>query len=537
VPGPTGKFVIGDGRVIPIVFVHAKSAIGQEWRLEGWGIVESLLRINDDTGRVDPNISIAEAWDVASDLSKITFKIRKGVPFHCCNYGNWGEVTAQDVAWSFNNAMREGSVYVRVQSLQPYMEPWQVVDERTVVLPWKKGQFLPWWDQNFSNQFLADPWITSKKIVDQLGEDKASETPVATGPYRVKSWSPGEKMELEAVVPHWRRTAKTLALDVVEIREPLAMAAALEAGEIHVAQMSNNLIVSTKERVKGSKEVPVGYPQAHCVNFTGNYWAMTDKTGKTIFPRPAFDTTLPWIGDPRDAAHMERARKVRLAMALAIDRQTILNTIFAGLGFTQAVEAGLGFTPTDPWWKKTWEFQYDPARAKQLLTEANYPNGFTVPFYVAADFPARINPEAGQAVAQYWREIGLNVQIDNSAYATRRPKRFDGVDNVPWYHCGQTGVGVDRPFDGGMGPDSTFRGMELPNELWPLYFTNFTEPDRAKRIENNIKIADYVTQWVLQTVFSVVNQHYMIRPEIKEWRPHPIDAGVFTNAETVVFQK
>ncbi|MBI4306332.1 MAG: ABC transporter substrate-binding protein [Chloroflexi bacterium] len=528
-PKPVGKFVLADARIVPPIYVHALAGTGFEWKNIGWGIGDNLMRV-DEKNKYLPEKSIAESFTVAPDQSSITFKIRKGVKFH--GGGQWGEVTADDVAWSFNNAMREGSLFYRVASLQPYMKGMAVIDPQTVRLDWKSGKFLPWWDLNFTQVRSADPWITSKKIVDQLGEQKASETPIATGPFEVIKWASGERIELKAVVPHWRGTPQVEGYTVIEMREPLAMAAAFKTGEVDFAPIPNNILLPTINKVAGSRRIPVGFPQAACVNFTGNYWAQKDKDGKQVFPRPGFHPEHPWVGDPRDPADMEQARKVRLALATAIDRDVILEKVFANLGFTQAVEAGIGFGPESSAWKKEWEFKYDPNGAKKLLADAGFPSGFTLPFYVPPDQP-RVNPEAGQSVAQYWRDIGVKVEIDSTAYAARRPKRFGGVDDVPWYHCGTIYTGEDAPYDGGMGPDSTFRGMEVENELYQLYFDNFKEPSREKRIANNVKFADYVTKWVLQTVFSVVDTHYAVGPRVEAWSPHEIDAPIFTAPETV----
>jgi len=528
-PKPVGRFVIADQRVIPVIFVHALAATGQEWKIIGYGIAEHMMRV-DKTNAYDPKQSIAESFTLAPDQSSITFKIRKGVKFH--GGGQWGEVTADDVAWSFNNAMREGSIFYRVGSLQPYMKGMTVVDANTVRLDWKPGQFLPWWDLNFSQVRSASAWITSKKIVDQLGEQKASEMPIATGPFEVVRWNSGERIELKAVVPHWRQNAGAESYTIIEMREPLAMAAAFRTGEVDFAPLPNSILLSTINKVAGARRIPVGFPQAACVNFTGNYWAQKDKDGNQIFPRPGFKPEHPWVGDPRNAADMEQARKVRVALATAIDREAILDKVFGGLGFTQAVEAGIGFWPEGPVWKKQWEVGYDPAGAKKLLADAGLASGFTMPFYVAPDQP-RINLEAGQAVAQYWRDIGVKVEVDTTAYAARRPKRFGGVDDVPWYHCGTTGTNLDRPYDGGMGPENTFRGFEVENDLYPLYFDNFKEPSRDKRIANNVKIADYVTKWMLQTVFAVVDQHIAVGPKVESWEPGEIDAPIMTNVESI----
>jgi len=92
---------------------------------------------------------------------------------------------------------------------------------------------------------------------------------------------------------------------------------------------------------------------------------------------------------------------------------------------------------------------------------------------------------------------------------------------------------TDRPFDGGMGPTSTFRGFEVEDKMVPLYFANFTEPSREKRLQNNYEITEYVHYWELQTAFVADQPHYAIGPRIDSWTPHAIDAPVFTNAATV----
>jgi ABC-type transport system substrate-binding protein len=450
-------------------------------------------------------------------------------------------LSAVDVAWSFNNAMRDGSVFYRVGSLQPYMNQWEVVDVDTVRLNWKEGQFLPWWVTNLSQTASADPWMTSFGLVDTLGETKASQVPVATGPYEVESWRVGERMDLKAVQGHWRITPEVETFSVIELREPLTMVAAFKTGELDFAPIPNSLLQSTLDDTAGATKQVVGESQMGCVNFTGNYWQQKDNNpaspnfGETIFPRPGFDASHPWVGDPTDGASMEQARLVRRALVLAIDHDAINDELFGGFGATQGT-AVTGWGPGIGGWVDKFERNYDPDESKRLLAEAGYADGFEIPFYVPADHP-RVNPEAGEAIAQMWSDIGVDVDLEISAYAARRPKRFDGVDDPPWYHCGTISPSrVDRPFDGGMGPTSTFRGFEVEDKMVPLYFANFTEPSRDKRIQNNFEIVEYVLDWELQTAFIADQPHYAVGPKIGSWSPHAIDAPIFTNAASVTLK-
>jgi ABC-type transport system substrate-binding protein len=224
--------------------------------------------------------------------------------------------------------------------------------------------------------------------------------------------------------------------------------------------------------------------------------------------------------------------KVREALNLAINREEMAEVLFLGRAEPVAVypitSLAIGF-PDD-----LEPYPYDPERAKELLREAGYPNGFTIPLFVPADHP-RVNPEAGEAIAQMWSDVGMKVDLDISAYAAARPRRFGGVDTIPWYHCGVIApANADRPFDGGMGATSTFRGFEVEDHIVPLYFANFTEPSREKRLANNRQAVDYVIGWELQTAFVADRPHYAVGPNIASWTPHAIDAPVFTNAATVV---
>lgn len=553
--GPDGEstVTVADSSVFPVIFVHALSALGQEWKVVGWEIGENLLRV-DANGNYDPANSIASSFEVAPDNSSITFQLRNDVMFHQTPGGaEVGGMTAEDVAWSFNNSARADSIFYRAGSVRDWMgdfdedgnrtvEPFDVVDTYTVRLNWGEGKFLPWWVTNLSQTASADPWITSKKLVDDLGEAKASQIPVATGPYRAQNWSVGERMDLVAVEDHWRVTPAVKNFTVLELREPQTVLAAFKTGQIDFAPIPNSLLAEALDATPGSRRQAVGQSQMGCINFTGNYWQEKNNNpnsssfGETIFPRPGFDPSNAWVGDPRDADSMEQARMVRRALILAIDREAIRDELFGGFGGIQG-SAVNGWGPDSPGWKTEWERNFDPDEARQLIADAGYADGFDIPLFVPSDHP-RVNPEAGRAIAQMWNDVGANVDLDVSAYAAARPRRFDGVDDIPWYHCGTIRPGLeDRPFDGGMGPTSTFRGFEVEDHMVRYHFENFTEPDRQKRIENNIAINDYVLgQWELQTAFVADIPHYAVGPRIGDWSPHSIDAPIFTGAASVTLK-
>ena len=74
-------------------------------------------------GAINTDQSLAESWEVSPDQRSITFKIRQGVPFH----KGWGDVTAEDVVWSFNNAKSEGNTNPRSGFWGEYTDRWEVI--------------------------------------------------------------------------------------------------------------------------------------------------------------------------------------------------------------------------------------------------------------------------------------------------------------------------------------------------------------------------------------------------------------------------
>lgn len=544
-PAQQGEVTLGLAKVIPPLFVPALGGVGLEQHYASWGIVEFLIQANAKEG-LDPGLSMAESWTLAPDQSKVTFKIRKGVKFH----GDWGEVTADDVVWSHNNALREGSTFWGISGLRTWMDTWKKVDDYTAEMGIQKGKYNPTWEVGMSNLRTHSPWIYPKLAYDRLGETKANVTPLGTGPFKVLSYRTAEEVKLEALPTHWRAPAKTKSMAVIEIPEDLARVAAFRTGETDIIEIPNKFINDLKRQVSGSREVVArGSEFPHTMNVgAGNLWALKKcDTGKDIFPRPAFtpDDKHPYIGNPyegqtgtqlkfdADSASMKRSLKVRQALALAIDRKTIINTIFGGLALDDGAISG--FVKSDPQWKKSWEIPYDPTKAKALLAEAGYPNGFEFEFYLAPDHIV-INPEAGAAIAQMWRQIGLTVKIDSTAYAAARPKHFDGQDNRIWYRHSSIG-NIDQQKFGNFGPSNTFDHIELPCDMQALSFANRTEPDIQKRIKNNVDLQDYVSTWYLSMTLYTVPEHWMLSSRIEDWKPHFMPGRYFTAPETLKVKK
>ena len=165
VGGPQGTFRLSVRNIIPPLFVHALGGVGHEQDFASWGMVEFLLYA-DYEEVIDPDISMATSWEVADDQSKVRFNLRDGIKFH----KGYGEMTADDVVWSMNNAIREGSTFWGVGGLQAWMDRWEKVDDYTVDLYFKT--YRATWAETLSNLSTHQPWIYPKAAVDELGESR-----------------------------------------------------------------------------------------------------------------------------------------------------------------------------------------------------------------------------------------------------------------------------------------------------------------------------------------------------------------------------
>ena len=538
VGGPSGTFRLSVRNIIPPLFVPALGGVGHEQDFASWGMVEFLLYADYDEN-IDPDISMATAWEVSDDQSKVRFNLREGIQFH----KGYGEMTADDVIWSMNNAIREGSTFWGVGGLQAWMDRWEKVDDYTVDLYFKT--YRANWADILSNLSTHQPWIYPKAAVDELGESVANVTPLGTGPFENVLYRTDDIVITEAFNggEHWRANPAAQRMEVVEIESPLVRNAAFVTREVDIIEVANKDIPELKRAVTGAYEqIARGTTWPHVVYYTGNYWRgeeacesslITSWTVDAEWPRPGFkpDAEHPWIGDPHGTGgnSMESALKVRQAMSMAIDRETLLNTVFGGLGLPTAQYTG--FLPSDDGWKDEWDVSYDLDAAKALLAEAGYPDGFEFTFYVPPDHIV-VNPEAGEAVAQMWRQLGLSVNIENSAYATARPRHFRGVDDIPWYHH-SGGGNTDREKIGAYGRYNTFHGAEVPCEIQDLAASVLDIDDVNERIEANIRVTDYITEWRLNMPLGTISDYFMIGPRISAWTPHRIAGRYFTNPETV----
>ena len=241
-PAFHGNLRLGEILVDPPVFLPSKQGTGNMQLLIFWGFFEPLMwaqhsappKLNLDAPTYTEGI--AESWEVADDTSAVTFKIRDGVKFHTDWNGNdWGEVSAHDVQWSFDDALREGSINQRAQGVQRFVSGFEAVDDNTVRMNIKDNSLDPRWYHIISNTTLGAPVIVPKRLYDEMGEDAANLTPVGTGTFRITEWVTDSNVRAEPVEGHYRQQPSVASYEVILMPEPLARIAALQTGLMRVS--------------------------------------------------------------------------------------------------------------------------------------------------------------------------------------------------------------------------------------------------------------------------------------------------------------
>lgn len=335
---------------------------------------DSLVGAKPDGSGLSKKTGIADNWKMSPDGKVWTIHIRHGVQFQ----RGFGEVTAQDVKFSIDRITSAHSVAQRKGWFKKNIGKVVVVNRYTVKVYAAKNPIPDFLVQVSPLSGSVGRFVVSKKAVEKLGEQGFAVDPVGSGPYGFVKHVGGQYILLQAVKHHWRlkhpRFEYVRFMAVPEQETSIAM---LSEGQADVVPISRDNI----KRVKAKG--------LHVVLVKGAY-------ALNVFLDDQFVPTVP--------VHNQ---KVREALNLAVDRQTIADTIYEGHGrpigdyYTQTkVLDTLGYN-----WKKDL-YPYDPAKAKELLKEAGYPNGFDIDVYIYPWIGVPEGPQTVQAVAGMWNAIG-----------------------------------------------------------------------------------------------------------------------------------
>jgi peptide/nickel transport system substrate-binding protein len=317
---------------------------------------DHLFSVGND-GKYKPGLALN--WDTSADGKTITFKLRQGVTFH-----DGTPFNAQAVKANIDNLIPpKATLLSGIASVD-------VVDEYTVKLN------LPEYNNLILFQFATNPatWMYSPEALKKNGADWATTHPVGTGPFMLKEYQPNVSLALVKNPNYWQKGLPYLdGIVITQVTDPMTQMLTLKAGQANAIYAAPPT-VATQLRDDG-------YPVQMAPG--GVFAASFDMKNSEIFSKT----------------------KVRQAIEYAIDKEAICKGPGQGLYIPayQVVSSDYpDYNPACP------PRKYDPAKAKKLLAEAGYPNGFSFKMFIL-DTSWR---DGWVAMQSYLDKVGIKMEIN-----------------------------------------------------------------------------------------------------------------------------
>ncbi len=421
-------------------------------------LYDTLIIKDQATNEFKP--ALAESFKVIDDTT-LDFEIRGGVKFH-----DGSTLTADDVVYTLNkvsdpdygavyqiavrwikSAEKTGPSTVRLKMKEPYPP----------ALEWLAG-FLP---------------IYPKTYYEKVGKEGMGTKPIGTGPYKLVSMTPGTRWTLTRFDDHYAASPKGRPaignLNMRVLPEINTQIAELMTGKLDFIW-----------------KIPAD--QADRMRDRPNLQVKDQSILRVAFIQPNIIDESPL-----------RDRRVREAILRAIDREQIKQA-FWGSG------ARVVHTPCNPrqfgCFDGVAKYSYDPGKAKALLAEAGYGNGFSLKVLTS---PQRIMRQSGEAIAGQLAKIGITLEYDFQQYASHREKWDRGGTPLSYMTWGSWGIGDVALITSYFFREAKVNKSRDPDVMKWLALAD-TTMDRAKRREAYkkalIKIAEEV-YWIPLWTYSL----------------------------------
>ena len=443
------------------------------------GIMETLFRPNygDNLGAEPEAPVLALSFDLADDLEYLDFELREGVQFH----GDWGEMTAADVVFSFNDANRNTqpeSIHGQAGDFAPLIKKFEVIDDYNVRM------FYENYDSRGIRHRFSTFWqsagITSNALYEDKGAEGMRDFIIGTGPFKNVSWIQADSIVVEAVPNHYRQTASVAKITFLEVPEASSRRAMLETGEVIMAAPA---LADWNTLADQGMEINLdsGHGNIRNIGMTGNWWEDNRYYDDKVLERETSDKA--WVSDTNSGDDFEKARLVRIGLAHAIDREALVESILDGWGdgpmyfayqppnahpITQAhASAYVDTSKGGEGGAGGWEYPVDYDLAKEFITAGGFPDGFDMSNVWTG--PPGLTQELMTAIGGIWaEELGVNVTLNNAVYSTYRPGLVARTTSEPFLGCGDD-ANTSMPYDWARGfvmsswSDGGYGvGMEIP---------------------------------------------------------------------------
>jgi ABC-type transport system substrate-binding protein len=367
-------------------------------------IFEGLVEYKEGTAEIQP--CLATSWNISEDGKSIIFNLRQGVKFH-----DGTDFNADAVVFSFarqydtNNQFYQYGEWAYWGYMFSDIEAVEKIDDYTVKIILSRPNAAM-----MTSLAMFTVAIVSPTNAETWKED-AFKHPVGTGPFKFVEWVKDDHITLEANKEYWRGAPKIDKLIFRVITDPSARLLAIQAGEIQGMEYPdpasfNSITSDATLQLLTQPGMNVGYLAMN----NGYGYNDTNHNGMR-------DTDEPWVKTPGYFAPFTN-RSVRQAVNYAIDKNSIVKNLYKGT----AIVAKNGMPPFMLGYNDDIvDYPYNTTKARELLTEAGYPNGFNTTLWVMpVSRPYMFDPsKIGEAIQSYLEDVNIHVdiyQIDWSTY-------------------------------------------------------------------------------------------------------------------------
>jgi len=342
-------------------------------------IYDTLVGVTSDW-QIVPRL--ATDWKMSDNGMEITFNLRDDVKFH-----NGRQMNAEDVVFSFNRLKDAESPRARdYENIKA-----EAVGDYSVKFTTEKL------DVELLKNF-AYPWAA---VVPQEAVENLKTQPVGTGAFTLKEWIPQQHLTLQRNDNYYGNKAKLETIKLVILPDATSMMASFQTGNLDIIPLNGDQVTI----VDGNQDYKVISEPMNAVQI------MSLNTNNKI------------LSDER----------VRRAMAMAIKKDDVIAAAMFGYG--DAI--GSHLPPTSPdYYDANSIIEYNPEKAKELLKEAGYENGFDIKMALPKNY--QLHVDAGQVIADQLSKIGINVKIDIIEWGTWLSEVY-GAKNFETTVVGHTG--------------------------------------------------------------------------------------------------
>lgn len=424
-------------------------------------IFEGLLQ-RDASGELKP--ALATDWTRVDELTW-RFKLRKGVKFH-----NGNDFTWEDVKFSFERmAQPEVSEFLSTgQSIDSVTK----VSEDPVTIDIKTKSPIPWFDQNLHQLFIMDKESTETRSTGEVAQQ-----PIGTGPYRFVEWVKGSNLDLEVNDNYWGELPEIKQARLRPLTEPSTRLAAMEAGEV---DLMKDIPVRLFERAEEDPNTNV----------------VTRPSRRAIF-----------LGLRNSSDFPASDLRVREAIYRAINEPEIIASV---MNDHAAPAAQIPDPPTIGFSEDIDRFSFNLERARQLLEEAGFSNGFNITLTGPNDRYVQ-DEQIAQAIATQLSKVDINVELDvkpKAVYFDELPQHELDFYLLGWF---------DGAFDFGRSYGKLIHTVDEERGLGTFNAADYSAPDldqiweEANQIVNpkeREKKLQQLNRKAMEEQISVIPLHY-----------------------------